>query len=133
MREGQTVDCSFQFGLNFRGRLTAWVAYEWDMTGYVMIAKDMIGNICGEYHGGILARSKDGGNWEASEGEKSYTRRIKWDDGTEQVMGSLERPFILFENNEPTHMFFATADGPGEFTKAANTWNMVIPLKRNES
>lgn len=100
--------------------------------GYEMIAKDMIGNICGEYHGGILASSKDGIHWEAQEGEKSYTRSIKWDDGTEQVMGSLERPFILFENNEPTHMFFATADGPGEFTKAAHTWNMVVPLKRNE-
>ncbi|WP_246320827.1 glycoside hydrolase family protein [Paenibacillus germinis] len=99
--------------------------------GYEMIAKDMTGNISGEYHGGIIARSKDGVKWEALEGQKSYTRMIKWDDGAEQVMGSLERPFILFEDNEPTHMFFATADGPGEFTNAVNTWNMVIPLKRN--
>lgn len=30
---GGKVDCSFQFGLNFRGWRTAWVAYERDMTG----------------------------------------------------------------------------------------------------
>lgn len=32
-RGGQAVDCSFQFGLNFSGWRTAWVAYERDMTG----------------------------------------------------------------------------------------------------
>lgn len=97
--------------------------------GYEMIAKDMTGNICGEYHGGIIAKSKDGVAWEALQGQKSYTRMIKWEDGTERRMGSLERPFILFQDQKPTHMFFATADGPGEFTNAANTWNMVVPLK----
>lgn len=97
--------------------------------GYEMIAKDMTGNICGEQRGGIFARSEDGVKWEAVEGQKSYSRRIVWDDGTEQMMGSLERPFVLFEDNHPTHMFFATADGPGDFTTASNTWNMVIPLK----
>ncbi|MGG1554719.1 glycoside hydrolase family protein [Paenibacillus ferrarius] len=96
--------------------------------GYEMIAKDMIGNICGEYHGGMLARSADGVVWEAEEGRKAYSRTVLWDDGAEQIMGSLERPFVLFEDGAPTHLFFATADGPGEFTQAANTWNMVIPL-----
>lgn len=97
--------------------------------GYEMIAKDMTGNICGEYHGGIIARSKDGVKWEALQGQKAYTRVIKWEDGIKRRMGSLERPFILFQDQKPTHMFFATADGPGEFTNAENTWNMVIPLK----
>lgn len=97
--------------------------------GYEMIAKDMTGNLCGEQRGGIFARSEDGVKWEAVEGQKSYSRRIVWDDGTEQMMGSLERPFVLFEENHPTHMFFAAADGSGDFTTASNTWNMVIPLK----
>lgn len=97
--------------------------------GYEMIAKDMEGTICGEYHGGIIAQSKDGVKWNFLEGQKSYSRKISWDDGTEQVMGSLERPFILFQDGRPTHMFCATADGPGEFTQATNTWNMVVPLK----
>ena len=97
--------------------------------GYELIAKDMDGNISGELHAGIHAFSKDGINWEAYEGCKAYSRRIKWDDGTEQVMGNLERPFILFQEGKPTHMFFATADGTGGFENAKNTWNMVIPLK----
>lgn len=32
------------------------------------------------------------------------------------------------EPNIPTHLFAATADGPGGFRNADNTWNMVIPL-----
>jgi chondroitin-sulfate-ABC endolyase/exolyase len=32
-RDGQTVDCFFQLGLNFKGWRTAWVAYERDMKG----------------------------------------------------------------------------------------------------
>lgn len=96
--------------------------------GYEMIAKDMTGDICDELHGGIFAHSTDGIKWNFIENQKSYSRRIRWDDGTEEVMGSLERPFILFQDNKPTHIFFATADGPGEFTIAKNTWNMVVPL-----
>ncbi len=97
--------------------------------GYELIAKDMEGNICGEKHGGIHAFSKDGLNWEVLIGRLSYSRKVKWDDGKEEVMGNLERPFILFQENRPTHMFFATADGSGGFAGASNTWNMVIPLK----
>lgn len=97
--------------------------------GYSMIAKDMDGNLCGEKHGGIYAYSKDGLKWDIMKGYKAYSRKIKWDDGTEQVMGSLERPFILFQYGKPTHLFFATADGAGGFQKASNTWNMVIPLE----
>ncbi|HEU5223981.1 MAG TPA: glycoside hydrolase family protein [Candidatus Lumbricidophila sp.] len=97
--------------------------------GYELIAKDMTGNICGEYHAGMHAHSTDGFHWVADEGQKAYTRTIRWDDGTEQVMGSLERPFVLFEHGRPTHMLFATGDGPGEFMNATQTWNMVVPLR----
>ncbi|MEG0319591.1 MAG: glycoside hydrolase family protein [Niameybacter sp.] len=100
-----------------------------DEKGFHMIAKDMEGKTCGEEHGGIYAFSKDGISWEIQKGQQAYSRKIKWDDGTTQVMGSLERPFILFEEGRPTHMFFATADGPGGFERATTTWNMVIPLK----
>ena len=97
--------------------------------GYHMIAKDMDGRVCGEIHGGMQAYSKDGINWEMQKGVLAYSRKVLWDDGVERIMGSLERPFILFENGKATHMFFATADGPGGFMKATKTWNMVIPLK----
>ncbi len=101
--------------------------------GYAMIAKDMRGNICGEKHGGILATSEDGLHWTVHEGVKAYSKLILWDDGTYQVMGNLERPFMLFQDGVPTHMFFAAADGPGGFANAANTWNMVIPLQPEDS
>lgn len=96
--------------------------------GYSLIAKDMDGNICGELHGGIYACSEDGVKWKISENTKAYSRKIKWDDGTEQLMGSFERPFILFQEGKPTHIFAATADGPGGFSSASETWNMVVPI-----
>ena len=98
--------------------------------GYELIAKDMDGNICGEKYAGIHGFSENGTDWKVYEGIKTYSRKIRWDDGTEQVMGNLERPFILFQEGKPTHMFFATADGIGGFHNATNTWNMVIPLKQ---
>lgn len=97
--------------------------------GYQLIAKDMQGTICGEKHGGVHAHSANGVDWVLEKGSKAYSRTVLWDDGAQQTMGSLERPFVLFENGKPTHMFFATADGPGGFANATRTWNMVIPLK----
>lgn len=97
--------------------------------GYELIAKDMEGTLCGEKHGGIHAISPDGLNWNLSSSPKAYSRTVLWDDGTLQTMGSLERPFLLFQDGKPTHLFAATADGPGGFRRASNTWNMVIPLK----
>ncbi|NOU88982.1 glycosyl hydrolase family 43 [Paenibacillus sp. LMG 31460] len=97
--------------------------------GYELLAKDMEGTLCGERHGGIHAVSQDGLKWQLSETPKAYSRTVLWDDGTEQTMGNLERPFLLFHDGKPTHLFAAVADGSGGFRNAANTWNMVIPLK----
>jgi len=43
-------------------------------------------------------------------------------------MGQLERVFDLIENGCITHLFFATMDGPGGFSRGTRSWNMVIPL-----
>lgn len=96
--------------------------------GYELIAKDMEGTLCGEKHGGIHALSPDGLNWKLSSLPKAYSRTVLWDDGTYETMGSLERIFLLFQDGRPTHLFAATADGPGGFRNASHTWNMVIPL-----
>ncbi|MBB6729444.1 glycoside hydrolase family protein [Cohnella zeiphila] len=103
--------------------------------GFELIAKDMDGTLCGEKHGGIHARSSDGLEWRLSEQPKAYSRTVRWDDGSVRTMGSFERPFLLFQDGEPTHLFAATADGPGGFRHAADTWNMVIPIAsgRNRS
>jgi hypothetical protein len=97
--------------------------------GYQLIAKDMEGTLCGEKHGGIHAYSLDGLDWKLSDSPRSYSRQVRWDDGSIQIMGSFERPFLLFQEGKPTHLFAAVADGPGGFQHATRTWNMVIPLK----
>jgi hypothetical protein len=102
-----------------------------DESGYHMIAKDQRGKITGEFHSGILAHSHDAVHWMVDKSPLSYSRTLKWNDGTTQTMGQLERPFILIQEGKPTHLFFATMDGPGGFNNSTKSWNMVIPLKTN--
>lgn len=103
-----------------------------DKEGFHMIAKDMRGNLCGEFMGGAYAESSDGIHWEFEKGFCSYSRKVLWEDGVIRQMGNIERPFILFEEGKPTHMFFAASDGneTDGFMACKNTWNMVIPLRR---
>lgn len=102
-----------------------------DEDGFNLMAKDMMGNISGEHFGGVHALSKDGIHWEVQKGKLFFSREILWDDGVKRRMGNLERPFLLFENGKPTHVYFATSDGDEEtgFLGCKNTWNMVIPLR----
>lgn len=97
-------------------------------SGYNLIAKDMDGRVCGEKHAGIHACSSDGLHWELNSNPKAYSRTVAWDDGSSITMGNLERPFLLFRDGRPTHLFAAVADGSGGFRNASNTWNMVIPI-----
>src|SRR5690606_38310949 len=100
----------------------------WAGNRYELIMKDRFGHICGEEGGGIHAFSKDGIQWELSDPVKAYSRHIAWDDGTQTEQANFERPFLLFENGKPTHLFAATGSGPGSY-QFDRTWNMVIPLK----
>jgi len=96
---------------------------------FEVIMKDLTGNITGEWHAGVHGYSKDGIHWEIAPQPKAYSRTVVWDNGDTTVQGSFERPQLMVnENGEPTHLFAATADGPGGFRNAKNTWNMVIPL-----
>ena len=76
-----------------------------------------------------MAHSSDGINWTVDKDPKAYSKTIEWEGGEVAMQGQLERPFILFEKGKPTHVFFATMDGPGEFENGTRSWNMVIPLK----
>ena len=100
----------------------------WNGSHYERIMKDMGGNICGEKGGGIHATSTNGIDWTISEQPLAYSRTVTWDDGQTIRQGSFERPQLLIKNGIPTHLFAATADGPGGFHKAENTWNICIPL-----
>ena len=101
---------------------------------YEAIMKDLTGNITGEWHAGVHGVSKDGIDWNIAPQPKAYSRKIIWDNGDTSIQGSFERPQLLINNKgEPTHLFAATADGPGGFRNAKNTWCMVVPLKANIS
>ena len=105
--------------------------FVWKQNGfYEMIAKDMTGEVCGEKYGGIHGYSKDGLHWEINKGELAFSRKVLWDDGKEEVMGNMDRPFILFEDGKPAYLFFAVSNGTDSFYDASETWNMVIPLKQ---
>jgi len=100
-----------------------------DANGFHMVAKDQRGRITGDAGDGLLAHSEDGMNWVIDKYPKAYTKMVKWDNGKTVKQGQLERPFVLVENGKPTHLFFATMNGPGGFSNGTKTWNMVIPLK----
>ena len=104
----------------------------WKEAGvYQMIAKDMKGNICGEWMGGTYATSQDGIHWDMRRNYLAYSRNVLWEDGKVRLMGNLDRPFIYFEDGKPRCLFFATSDGKEDgFMDATGTWNMAIPLKQ---
>jgi hypothetical protein len=99
-----------------------------DKTGYHLIFKDQLGKYTGEKGGGVSAHSTDAIHWQIDKSPKAYSRTIAWEDGTISTQGQLERPFMIFENEKPAYLFFATMDGPGGFNNATKSWNMVIPL-----
>ena len=94
---------------------------------FEMLAKDMKGTITGESHSGAHFISDDGIHWQSN--GKAYSRKIRYENGISVVLGSLERPQLLFESDgSPKCLFAAAADGPGGFQKAENTWNIAIPI-----
>ena len=94
--------------------------------------KDMTGEICGEKFSGVHVTSPDGINWDFDHATLAYSRKLKWSDGRTTQQGFLERPQLLLEEGQPTHLFCATAEGPGlDLADATRTWNTVIPLRKN--
>jgi len=100
----------------------------WAKDHYELIMKDRFGHICGEEGGGIHALSKDGIHWNLAKPVKAYSRTVLWDNGTATKQGNFERPFLLFEDGKPTHLFAATGTGEQPY-QLDRSWNMVIPLK----
>jgi hypothetical protein len=97
--------------------------------GYEMIVKDMSGRISGEKYAGIHAWSSDGLDWKIARKPKSWTRTIRFDDGTTETFGHVERPFLLFDDTgRPAWLFTAVGDGPGPFEKMTCTKIIAIPL-----
>ncbi|AHF91294.1 hypothetical protein OPIT5_14825 [Opitutaceae bacterium TAV5] len=96
---------------------------------FELVAKDMTGALCGEYHAGVHALSRDCLDWTLAPQKKAYSREVRWDDGRRDALGSVERPFVLLdEQGDATHLFAAMADGPGGFQQMTRAWNACIPL-----
>jgi len=106
----------------------------WNGAVYEMVCKDLSGLVTGEFHAGVHLLSPDGLAWALAPKPKAWSRTMLWDDGSTTTQANFERPFLLFEGNQPRYLFAATADGPGPhddragFYYAENTWNMVRPL-----
>ncbi|MDR1280172.1 MAG: glycoside hydrolase family protein [Opitutaceae bacterium] len=96
---------------------------------FELVAKDMTGSLCGEYHAGVHAVSRDCLDWKLAPHVKAWSRRVRRDDGCLDTFGSVERPFVLLdEHRRLTHLFAAVADGPGGFRQITRAWNICIPL-----
>ena len=105
--------------------------YTPDGTFHLLIKDDPKNGSCGltgEWGAGVYATSKDCRNWTMGPNPKAYSRTVLWNDGSRTLQCNLERPFLLFHDGKPTHLFLATGKGskPYEFE---HTWNMVIPLQ----
>lgn len=107
--------------------------YLWYADGYFhLIIKDNFHNgstgVTGVWGSGFYARSRDCLNWELPEKPLVYSRKIKFDDGTEKDMPNAERPFVLFdETGNPVCLYLATGDGDAPYD-LSKSYNIAIPL-----
>lgn len=102
-----------------------------DDEGYHILAKDQHGLITGEKGNGVLFHSKDGINWDLDERPFAYSKTLKTADGKTIKMGQLERCSVLLDKEgKVSHLFFATMDGPGGFNNSTQSWNIALPLKK---
>ncbi|MFW6371836.1 MAG: glycoside hydrolase family protein [Bacteroidota bacterium] len=97
--------------------------YIWkDDEKYYLLAKCMNDSITGESQSGFLATSEDGISWRIADQPKAYSKTLHLDDGTTETMKKLERPQVLIEDGQPTHVFFACRNKKDEI------FNMVRPI-----
>lgn len=100
---------------------------------YEMLSKDSSGAFTGEPFALRHSVSSDGVHWRSAPEPKACSRTIRWSDGVVREQGNMERPFVLLEDGEPTHLYAATSDGvhseehPAHYS-AENTWAMAIRL-----
>lgn len=97
--------------------------------GYAMIAKDWSGTYTGDVGSLVYAASPDGVHWTMHE-KPACSRKVLWQDGIKRIMGNMDRPFLLFDGDEATHLFVATNDGrEAGFSTLTRSWNACIPLR----
>ncbi|MBD8488721.1 hypothetical protein IFO69_08195 [Echinicola sp. CAU 1574] len=93
---------------------------------YHMLAKCMNEAITGESGAEFLASSEDGLVWKTSENPIAYNRNIKFSNGENVNLPKLERPQVLIQNGQPSHVYFVCRNPEGQI------FNMVRPLRNNQ-
>jgi len=92
---------------------------------YYAVARDVVGTFTGDAGGLALFRSTDGLHWSAATHPLVLGKRFTWADGL-PGRTQVERPALLFVDQEPVALFGATdgyrKDGVGSF-------NVHIPLR----
>ena len=85
----------------------------------------------GEWGSGFYVDSDEPTKFNLDEAEKVYSRTFTWKDGTIRTQCNLERPSVLFdENGEPTHMFFASGEGPNPYQFEGQTYIVCMKLNK---
>lgn len=89
---------------------------------YHVVCEDNAGSVTGHERWGAHLVSADGiGGWRPAPDAAAYDHTIRWTDGTEFHPVRRERPWLLSENGQVTHLFTAVYDGE-------RTWNQAVPL-----
>lgn len=111
--------------------------YDENQKKFCLIAKDDCKNgstgITGKWGSGFYAESDDCMKFELAPNPMVYSRRVRWEDGRETLLGNLERPSLLFdENGKPTHLFCASGYGSNPYDFEGNTFIVCMKLEESE-
>lgn len=91
---------------------------------YYAVTRDVVGTFTGSKGGICLFQSDDGLGWKPAAHPKILGARFRLADGSNSI-SQLERPALLIEEGEPTHLFGAS---DGYLKEGRISSNIQIPL-----
>lgn len=95
---------------------------------YYAVARDVVGTFSGSSGGLCLFQSDDGLDWKPSAHPKVLGGSYPLADGSTSST-KIERPFVLIENGEPTHLFGAADGYPKNGRVSTNVQFPIAPAK----
>ncbi len=109
--------------------------YDVERKKFCIVIKDDSKNgshgVTGEFGAGFYAESDDCINFKIPDEPKVYSRKLKWEDGSESTQCNLERPNILFdEQNKPLYLFCATGNGCEPYSFTGRTYVVASHLTK---
>jgi hypothetical protein len=92
---------------------------------YWAVVKDNAGHFTKRGYSLALWESADGFDWKLAKHPLVTTPEVTWADGRKQKLDALERPQLLFDNDQPVALLCAAADAKGR----DGSYNIQMPLK----